>query len=53
MRDLILHSKRCGIRPAEFQDKVLDFEFKAMGADKKLARDKVFDFSIMKSLAAK
>jgi ABC-type nitrate/sulfonate/bicarbonate transport system substrate-binding protein len=42
-----------GMLSEDFQDKVLDFEFKAMGADKKLARDKVFDFSIMKSLAAK
>ena len=33
------------------QDNVLDFEFRAMGTDKKLTRDKVFDFSLMKSLA--
>ena len=42
-----------GTLPDEFQDKVLDFELKAIGTDRKIPRDKVFDFSIMKSLAAK
>jgi hypothetical protein len=31
----------------------LDFEFNALGMEKKLPRNKVFDFSIMKSLATK
>ena len=31
----------------------LDFEFNAMGMEKKLPRSKVFDFSIMKSLVTK
>ncbi len=39
-----------GMLSEDFQDRVLDFELKAMGEDKRLARDKVFDFSIMKSL---
>jgi NitT/TauT family transport system substrate-binding protein len=42
-----------GMIPDDFQDKVLDFELKAIGTDKKIPREKVFDFSIMKSLAAK
>lgn len=42
-----------GMLSEDFQDKVLDFEFKAMGMEKKLPREKVFDFSIMKSLATK
>ena len=42
-----------GMLSEDFQDKVLDFEFKSMGMDKKLPRNKVFDFSIMKSLATK
>jgi len=42
-----------GMLSEDFQDKVLDFEFNAMGMEKKLPRNKVFDFSIMKSLAAK
>src|SRR5581483_2920087 len=37
----------------DFQDKVLDFELKAIGADKRIGRDAVFDFSIMKALATK
>ncbi len=40
-----------GMIPDDFQDKVLDFELKAIGSDKKLSRDKYFDFSIMKSLS--
>ena len=42
-----------GLISEDFQDKVLDFELKAIGSDKRIARDAVFDFSIMKSLAAK
>ncbi|MGE5305878.1 MAG: ABC transporter substrate-binding protein [Alphaproteobacteria bacterium] len=39
-----------GILSEGFQDKVLDFELKAIGSDKRISRDKVFDFSILKSL---
>lgn len=35
----------------EFQDRVLDFELKTIGADKKIARDKLFDFSLIKAMA--
>ena len=42
-----------GLISEDFQDKVLDFELKAIGSDKKISREQVFDFSIMKSLAAK
>jgi ABC-type nitrate/sulfonate/bicarbonate transport system substrate-binding protein len=42
-----------GMLSEDFQDKVLDFEFNAMSVEKKLPRSKVFDFSIMKSLATK
>ena len=42
-----------GMISEDFQDKVLDFELKAIGSDKRIARDAVFDFSIMKSLATK
>jgi NitT/TauT family transport system substrate-binding protein len=41
-----------GVIPEDFQDKVLDFQLKAIGTDKRIPRDKVFDFSIVKSLAA-
>lgn len=41
-----------GILSEDFQEKVLDFQLKAIGTDKKVPRDKYFDFSIMKSLAA-
>lgn len=41
-----------GVISEDFQDKVLDFQLKAIGTDKRLPRDKVFDFSILKSLAA-
>ena len=41
-----------GLISEDFQEKVLDFELKAIGTDKKVRRDKVFDFSVMKSLAA-
>jgi ABC-type nitrate/sulfonate/bicarbonate transport system substrate-binding protein len=36
-----------------FQDEVLDFELKTIGTDKKIPREKLFDFSIIKSLGAK
>jgi len=39
-----------GILSDDFQDKVLDFQLKAIGSDKKITRDKVFDFSIVKSV---
>lgn len=39
-----------GVISGDFQDKVLDFELKAIGSDKKIPREKVFDFSILKSL---
>jgi NitT/TauT family transport system substrate-binding protein len=39
-----------GILSEDFQDKVLDFQLKAIGSDKRISRDKVFDFSILKSL---
>jgi NitT/TauT family transport system substrate-binding protein len=42
-----------GMISEDFQDKVLDFELKAIGTDKRIARDGVFDFSIMKSFAVK
>jgi len=34
----------------DFQDRVLDFELKTIGTDKKLSRDKVFDFSLTKNI---
>ncbi len=39
-----------GVLSEDFQDKVLDFQLKAIGSDKKIAREKYFDFSIVKSL---
>jgi hypothetical protein len=33
----------------DFQDRVLDFELKAIGTDKKISRDKVFDFSFIRT----
>ncbi len=42
-----------GMISEDFQDKVLDFELKAIGTDKHISRDAVFDFSILKSLAVK
>lgn len=41
-----------GLVSEDFQEKVLEFELKTIGTDKKVRRDKVFDFSVMKSLAA-
>ena len=40
-----------GLISEDFQEKVLDFELKAIGTDKKIRRDEVFDFSVVKSLA--
>ena len=40
-----------GLVSEDFQEKVLDFELKAIGTDKKVRKEKVFDFSVMKSLA--
>src|SRR3970282_1992546 len=34
-----------GLISEDFQDKVLDFELKAIGPDKKISREQVFDFS--------
>ena len=42
-----------GMISDDFQDKVLDFELKAIGVDTRISRGAVFDFSIMKSLAGK
>jgi NitT/TauT family transport system substrate-binding protein len=41
-----------GMISEEYQQKVLEFELKTIGTDKKVQRDRFFDFSIMKSLAA-
>lgn len=32
----------------DFQDRVLDFELKIIGTDKKISRDRVFDFALIK-----
>lgn len=40
-----------GTISADFQDRVLDFELKTIGADKKITRDKLFDFSLIKGMA--
>jgi NitT/TauT family transport system substrate-binding protein len=37
----------------EFQDHVLDFELKAIGTDKQISRDKVFDFSLIRTINSK
>jgi len=42
-----------GVISEDFQDKVLDFQLKAIGTDKRIPRDRVFDFSIIKSLGPK
>lgn len=42
-----------GFIPEEFQDKVIDFELKTIGTEKKLSRETVFDFSIVKGLKGK
>ena len=36
-----------GTISTSFQDRVLDFELKAIGTDKKISRDRVFDFSLI------
>ena len=33
----------------EFQDEVIDFELKTIGTDKRISRDRVFDFSLIRS----
>jgi NitT/TauT family transport system substrate-binding protein len=33
----------------DFQDRVIDFELKTIGTDKKISRDRVFDFSLIRS----
>jgi NitT/TauT family transport system substrate-binding protein len=38
-----------GTISADFQDKVLDFELKTIGSDKKISRERVFDFSMVES----
>jgi len=37
----------------DFQDRVLDFELKTIGTDKRIARDRLFDFSLIKGFATK
>jgi NitT/TauT family transport system substrate-binding protein len=37
-----------GLISEEFQDKVLDFELKTIGTDKKISKDRLFDFSLVK-----
>ena len=39
-----------GTIPEDFQDRVLDFELKAIGTDKKISRDRVFDFSLIQNI---
>jgi NitT/TauT family transport system substrate-binding protein len=38
-----------GMISEDFQERVLDFELKTIGTDKKISRDKVFDFSLVKT----
>jgi NitT/TauT family transport system substrate-binding protein len=42
-----------GMISERFQDEVLDFELKTIGTDKKIPREKLFDFSMIKTMAAK
>ncbi|MGH7768807.1 MAG: hypothetical protein ACREQP_15280 [Candidatus Binatia bacterium] len=42
-----------GVISEDFQDRVLDFELKTIGTDKKISRDKLFDFSLVKGAGAK
>jgi NitT/TauT family transport system substrate-binding protein len=42
-----------GVISDEFQDKVLEFELKTIGTDKRISRDKLFDFSLVKGPVAK
>ena len=37
----------------DFQDRVLDFELKTIGTDKKITRDRVFDFSLVKNITGR
>ncbi len=37
----------------DFQGKVLEFELKTIGTDKKISRDRVFDFSVIKTFSGK
>jgi NitT/TauT family transport system substrate-binding protein len=37
----------------EFQDRVIDFELKTIGTDKKISRDRVFDFSFIRDRESK
>jgi len=37
----------------DFQDRVLDFEMKTIGTEKKISRDKVFDFSLTKNVSTR
>jgi NitT/TauT family transport system substrate-binding protein len=39
-----------GVISDDFQNRVLDFELKTIGADKKIARDRLFDFSLIKAM---
>jgi NitT/TauT family transport system substrate-binding protein len=38
---------------ADFQDKVLDFELKTIGSNKRISRDALFDFSLVNGLVTK
>ena len=52
---LIIYSGAAGVvlkAMRDFHEKVLDFELKTIGTEKKVQGDKFFDFSIMKLLAA-
>jgi NitT/TauT family transport system substrate-binding protein len=42
-----------GTISGRFQDEVLDFELKTIGTDKKIPREKLFDFSAIRNAAAK
>jgi NitT/TauT family transport system substrate-binding protein len=37
----------------DFQDRVLAFQLKAIGTDKKISRERVFDFSLIKNIKAR
>ena len=42
-----------GLISEDYQEKVLDYELKTIGTEKKVQRERFFDFSIIKSLGAK
>jgi ABC-type nitrate/sulfonate/bicarbonate transport system substrate-binding protein len=42
-----------GMISDDFQEKVLDFELKTIGTDKRISRDRLFDFSLIKALSTK